>query len=96
MCCDRIAGALSGSFSRYSVLPLQEFLSHLAEAASCEGMITECEVHDVLKQVGFHKSPGQDGLPNEVYLRLPHMFVPILTDMFNHWFAQGVIPGSLT
>ena len=24
------------------------------------------------------------------------MFVPILTDMFNHWFAQGAIPGSVT
>ena len=24
------------------------------------------------------------------------MFVPILTDVFNHWFAQGVIPGSVT
>ncbi len=24
------------------------------------------------------------------------MFVPILTDMFHHWFAQGAIPGSVT
>ena len=24
------------------------------------------------------------------------MFVPILTDMFNHWFAQGAIPGRVT
>ena len=24
------------------------------------------------------------------------MFVPILTDMFNHWFALGAIPGSIT
>ena len=24
------------------------------------------------------------------------MFVPILTDMFNHLFAQGAIPGSIT
>ena len=24
------------------------------------------------------------------------MFVPILRDMFNHWFAQGAIPGSVT
>ena len=24
------------------------------------------------------------------------MFVPILTDMFNHWFDQGAIPGSVT
>ena len=33
----------------------------------------------------------QDGLPYELYLRLPRLFVPILTDMFNHWFAQGAI-----
>ena len=29
-------------------------------------------------------------------MRLLHMFVPILTDVFNHWFAQGTIPGSIT
>ena len=44
----------------------------------------------------FNKSPGLDILLDEVYLRLPHMFVPILMDMFNHWFAQGAIPGSVT
>ena len=27
---------------------------------------------------------------------MSHMFVPILTDEFNHWFAQGAIPGSIT
>ena len=50
----------------------------------------------MLKQVGLNKSPGLDGLPYEVYLRMSHMFVTILTDMFNHWFAQGAIPGSVT
>ena len=64
--------------------------------ASCEGVVTECEVRDALKQVGLNKSPGLDGLPYEVYLRMSHMFVPILTDMFNHWFAQGAIPGGVT
>ena len=49
-----------------------------------------------MKQVGLNKSPELDGLPYEVYLRMSHMFVPILTDMFNHWFAQGAIPGSVT
>ena len=24
------------------------------------------------------------------------MFAPILMDKFNHWFAQGAIPGSVT
>ena len=27
---------------------------------------------------------------------MSHMFVFILKDMFNHWFAQGAIPGSIT
>ena len=91
-------------FARCTDLPLREFRSYLAdfprlgvaEAASCEGVVTECEVRDALKQVGLNKTPGLDGLPDEVYLRMSHMFVPILTDMFNHWFAQGAIPGSVT
>ena len=91
-------------FGRCTELPLREFRSYLtdfprlgaAEAASCEGVVTECEVCDVLKQFGFNKSPGLDGLPYEVYSRMSHMIVPILTDMFNHWFAQGTIPRSVT
>ena len=77
-------------------LQVQEFRNYLAdfpkaEAASCEGVVTECEVRSALKQVGLNKSSGLDGLPYEVY-----MFVPILMDVFNHWFAQGAIPGSIT
>ena len=83
---------------------VQEFRCYLAnfprleaaEAASCEGVITECEVRDTLKQVGLNKLPGLDGLTYIVYLRLLHMFVPLLMDMFNHWFAQGAILGSVT
>ena len=91
-------------FAHCTDLPLREFRSYLAdfprlgeaEAASCEGVITECEVRDALKQVGLNKSPGLLGLPYEVFLRMSHMFVPFLTDMFNHWFARGAIPGSVT
>ena len=91
-------------FARCPDLPLQEFRSYFvdfprlgaAEAASCNGVITECEGRDALKQVGLNKSPRLDDLLYEVYLRLLHMFVPILTDMFNPWFAQGAIPGSVT
>ena len=66
------------------------------ETVSCEGVVTECEVRNVLKQVGLNKSPGLFGLPDEVYLRMSHMFVSILTDVFNHWFAQGAILASIT
>ena len=76
-------------------LPVQEFHNYLAdfprlgevEAAGCDGMVTEWEICDVLKQGGLNKSPGLDGLLYEVYLRMSHMFIPILTDMFNHWFT---------
>ena len=27
---------------------------------------------------------------------MSNIFVPILTDVFNHWLAQGAIPGSIT
>ena len=78
-------------------LPLQGFRSYLADFPRLEeGVVTECEVRDALKQVGLNKSPGLDGLHYEMYLRLPHMFVPILTDVFNHWFAQGATPVSVT
>ena len=96
--------AFRDRFARCTDLPIREFRSYLAdfprlgvaEAASCEGVVTECEVRDALKQVGLNKSPGLDGLPYEVYLRMSHMFVPILTDMFNLWLAQRAIPGSVT
>ena len=79
-------------FARCTDLTLREFHSYLAdfprlgaaEAARCEGVVTECEVRDALKQVGLNKSPGLDGLPYEVYLRMSHIFVPILMDVFNH------------
>ena len=90
-------------FARCPDFPVQEFRSYLAnfphleeeEAASCKSLVTECEVHDALEQVGLNKSPGLDGLPNQVYLRMSHIFVPIQTDLFNHWFAHGAIPGSI-
>ena len=49
-----------------------------AEAASFEGAVTEWEVRSALKQVGLNKSLGLDGLPYKVYLRMSHIFVPIL------------------
>ena len=91
-------------YARCPDLLLQEFCSYLtdfprlgaAEAARCEGVVTECEVYDALKQVGLNKSPGLDSLPYQVDFRLSYMFVPIPTDMFNHWFALGAILGSIT
>ena len=53
-------------FARSPDLPIREFRSYLAdfprlrvaEAASCEGVVTECEVRDALQLVGLNKSPG--------------------------------------
>ena len=64
--------------------------------AACKGLVTECEVCDALKQVSLKKLPGLVGLPYEVYLWMLHMFVPILMNVFNHWFTQGAIPCNIT
>ena len=101
---DALRAHFRDCFARSPDILVQEFRSYLAdflrlqeaEAASCDGVVTEFEVRDALKQVGLNKSPGLDGLPYEVYMRLLHMFVPILTNMFNHWFAQGTISGCVT
>ena len=49
-----------------------------------------------LKSVGLDKSPGIDGLPYEVYLRLSHMFVPLLATIYNNWMRQGTKPRRFT
>ena len=84
-------------FARCPDLPLQKFHSYLAdflrlgaaEAAGCEGVITECEVRDASKQIGLNKLPGLDGLPYEVYLRLSHVCT------YSDGYVQPLVrPGS--
>ena len=79
-------------FSRLSYVPAQVFRSYLAdfpclqeaESVSCEDLLIECEVCDVLNQVNINKSLELDVLPKELYLRMLHIFVPVLTDVFSH------------
>ena len=91
-------------FTREPGLSSAQFDTYLAdfprlsatEAAGCEGCIKEEEIRDALKSVGLDKSPGIDGLPYEVYLRLSHMFVPLLATIYNNWMRQGTIPRRFT
>ena len=102
--CNAFREHLAARFTRIEALPVEDFQVYLADfprleaadAARLEGVITESEVRAALRTVSTNKSPGLDGLPYEMYLRLSHLFVPILTDMFNHWFAQGSIPGQVS
>lgn len=52
--------------------------------------ITEGVVHLALRRIGSGKSPLIDGLPYELYLPLSHIFVPILTVLFNNWFRSDL------
>ena len=83
----RLFSVMSRTFTR-EALPLCRDADLMVESAGCEELVTQCEVHDTLKQGGLNKSSGLDDLTYEVYLRMSHMFVPILMDMFNHRFAQ--------
>ena len=91
-------------FTREPGLSSAQFDTYLAEfprlsateAAGCEGRIKEEEIRDALKSVGLDKSPGIDGLPYEVFLRLSHMFVPLLATIYNNWMRQGTIPRRFT
>ena len=92
-------------FTREPGLSSAQFDTYLAdfprlsatEAAGCEGRIKEEEeIREALKSVGLEKSPGIDGLPYEVYLRLLHMFVPLLATIYDNWMRQGTIPRRFT
>ena len=71
--CEAFRTHFRDRFARCPEIQVQEFRNYLAdfpslgeaEAASCEGVVTECEVRNVLQQVGLNKSPGLDGLPYE-------------------------------
>ena len=89
---DAFQAHFCNRFVRYPDLPLQKFCSYLAdfpcfratEAAGCEGVVTECEVRDTLKQVDLNKSPALDGLPYEMFLRLPSGYVQPLVRPGSH------------
>ena len=91
-------------FTREPGLSSAQFDTYLAdfpclsatEAAGCEGRIKEEEIREALKSVELDKSPGIDGLPYEVYLRLSHMFVPLLATIYDNWMRQGSIPRRFT
>ena len=91
-------------FTRETGLSSSQFDTYLVdfprlsaiEAAGCEGRIKEDEIWEALRSVGLDKSPGIDGLPYEVYLRLSHMFVPLLATIYNKWMRQGSIRRRFT
>ena len=85
--------AIRDRFARCPDLLLKEFCSYLADFLRLGYWMWSLWR---MKQVGLNMSTGLDGLPLEVYLRMSHIFAPILTDMFNHWVALGSIPGSIT
>ena len=76
--CEALRVHFRDRFARCPGLLVQEFCCYLAdfprlreaEAVGCEDLVTECEVRDALKQIGLNKSPGLDGIPYKVYLRL--------------------------
>ena len=66
-----LSGALSWSLCPLSWSPDSGVLKLSCRlAAGCEGVITECEVRDALRQIGLNKSPGRDSLPYEVITSL--------------------------
>ena len=56
----------------------------------------QCKIRDGLKLVSKKKKAGADGLSTEMYFMFLPIYVAILRDLFDHWLAQGSIPGQVT
>ena len=102
-CCDRIA-RYAMPFGRTFVISLpavlishfRSFAAILLTSSALGRLAARVWLLNAMSVMRWRRLASTNRQGYEVYLRLPHMFVPILTDMFNHWFAQGAIPGSVT
>lgn len=77
----------------------QEYMADLSrlelhEADRCEGPITGGEIVTALRTVATYKALGLDGLPYEIFLKMPHMIFHLLAIVFNNWFNQGKHPSK--
>ena len=59
------------------------------EKQSCEGLISEKECADALKQMANNKTPGLDGFPVEFYKVFWLDLKSILIDSFNYAYEKG-------
>ena len=57
-----------------------------------EGDITEEEVARAIKGLPRRKSPGEDGLPAELYCVFQTLMVPLLAHLFNEMRREGAVP----
>ena len=60
-----------------------------AEAALCDGNVTEAECRAALNQMKCNKSPGIDGLPYEFYVHFWLVLGPDLVNVFNDCLLSG-------
>ena len=61
---------------------------------SCEGLITKDELANALKQMHNNKSPGQDGLPKEFYVKVFPIIGDIFVQVVNNCFIDGKLSPS--
>lgn len=54
--------------------------------------LLESEVHQSIKNLKSEKSPGEDGITNDILKALIEPLTPILTDLFNGIIQSNIIP----
>ena len=73
-----------------------ERASHDHELAACEGVLTEKECLEALKDMGTEKTPGTDGLPAEFYKVFWNDISAILIGALNFAYETGQLSVTLT
>ena len=65
-----------------------------SEKESCEGRLTAEECRATLKTFKLNKSPGNDGLPIEFYIKFWPIFSHNMLDSFNYAYEHGELSTS--
>ena len=64
------------------------------EKSLCEGLVTNNECLDVIKQMSSNKSPGYDGLPSDFYKHMWSIVGPIILKSYEEAFINGELSTS--
>ena len=76
------------------------FLQHVdkslneQEKLSCDRDVTEDEIFKVIKQLKLNKSPGDDGIAYEFYIRYCYLIKEELTEVIKYIFLSNTLAPS--
>ena len=57
--------------------------------------VIEIEVNNFIKNLDYHKSSGEDGIPVKILKKIKNCVAPVIRELINQPFYEGKYPNCL-